>query len=646
MAWNLYQNGEFLKPLKFSNGKTQEDVVKEILKSIKEGEKIIFINGICGTGKSAIALNLAKELGKSSIVVPGKNLQNQYKRDYEGNKYLKKSDKENLKISIMTGRKNHKCQFLADNSILIPKIKKEINLRLHNIFQESVIKKDEDISADNIYLPCKIEIREKNWEKVREYLKKNPKVNLKSIGNIKDVKRFLIAPVCPYWSPVLPSKYELKNLDNVTKKNYEGLNKTIYTYHQRKMGCKFYEQFDSYVNSDVIIFNSQKYKLESVMNRKPLTEVEIIDECDEFLDGFSNQKEINIDRLHNTLIQITKEGDVNIEVVKELFELIDYLKQSKKIQEIIQNKEIISLKETGFYDILKIFLEENWLEEFDEESYLFEIYETARMFKDFLNETYLSAYKKDNNLIINLVTINLAKKMEELVKKNKRIVLMSGTLHSKEILKNIFGLEQFKIIDAETQNQGSIIIKRTGLEMDCKYDNFNKGKYERREYLIALDKCIEVAKRPTLIQINAFKDLPTLEELDNFDLKNLISREEIKKLQEKDFEGELIKKFKNKKINILFSTKDSRGIDFPGDECNSIIFTKYPNPNIDEVFWKVLRKINPNNYWSFYKDKAKRELYQKIYRGLRSNEDKIELLSPDSRVLDFFEDSNLNKIKD
>ena len=81
MVWNLYEKGKFLEPLKFSNGKTQEDVVKEVLNSIKNGEKIIFIHGVCGTGKSAIALNLAKELGKSSIVVPIKNLQMQYKKD-------------------------------------------------------------------------------------------------------------------------------------------------------------------------------------------------------------------------------------------------------------------------------------------------------------------------------------------------------------------------------------------------------------------------------------------------------------------------------------------------------------------------------------------------------------------------------------
>jgi predicted AAA+ superfamily ATPase len=44
-------------------------VVEEILKEIEKGKKIIFVHGVCGTGKSLIALNLARHLGKTSIIV-------------------------------------------------------------------------------------------------------------------------------------------------------------------------------------------------------------------------------------------------------------------------------------------------------------------------------------------------------------------------------------------------------------------------------------------------------------------------------------------------------------------------------------------------------------------------------------------------
>jgi len=214
---------------------------------------------------------------------------------------------------------------------------------------------------------------------------------------------------------------------------------------------------------------------------------------------------------------------------------------------------------------------------------------------------------------------------------------MSGTLHSDNVLRNIFGLEDFKIIGAETQHQGKIEIQKTGLEIDCKYSNFSSGKFSRKNYLKALSKCVEVAKRPVLVHVNAFLDLPGEEELEEFDIDNLISREKLKDMQNEDKQGVLVDKFKKGQTDVLFTTRCGRGIDFPGDECKSIVFTKYPNPNVQDAFWKILNKTKPQQYWDFYKDKAKRELWQKIYRGLRFKEDHVFVLSPDVRVLEGFE---------
>ena len=38
-----------------------------------------------------------------------------------------------------------------------------------------------------------------------------------------------------------------------------------------------------------------------------------------------------------------------------------------------------------------------------------------------------------------------------LLEKNKAFVMMSGTLHSERILKEIFGINDFKIIEAEKE---------------------------------------------------------------------------------------------------------------------------------------------------------------------------------------------------
>jgi Rad3-related DNA helicase len=118
-----------------------------------------------------------------------------------------------------------------------------------------------------------------------------------------------------------------------------------------------------------------------------------------------------------------------------------------------------------------------------------------------------------------------------------------------------------------------------------------------------------------------------------YQLRNIISKERLLDMQGQDRNNEQVRKFKNKEIDILFTTKCSRGVDFPGDQCNSIIITKYPYPNIKSLFWQILKKEKPEKFSEFYMDKARRELFQKIYRGVRFKSDHVCLLSPDIRVL-------------
>ena len=644
MEWSLYNQKEFLQPLKFSNGKTQEDVVKEVLEEIEKGTNIIFIKGICGTGKSAIALNIAKKLGKSSVVVPGKNLQNQYKRDYEDGKYILKDNGEKLNINVMTGRNNHKCQFLQDNKDAIPKIKKEVDSKLHDIFQGIREKASDEIakdkSADNLDIPCKIKLTEKNWKKIKEYIKKNKEINPEQINDIKDVKRISVASVCPYWSPVFENKYELKqkSMVNATQKKYKGLEDKEFIFYYREPGCKFYEQFKYYINSDVIVFNSLKYKLESLIKRKPSTEAEIIDECDEFLDSFSNQRTINLDRLQASLINPGELNEDNADFLATIGDLVKELKRDPEIKELAEKGEIKQIQETKAHGLITGFLKnKNLIEGFDEESYLYDVLETGFIFADVLEESYVLVEKKEDNLIIKIVTTNLEKRFKEILDNNKRMILMSGTLHEEKVLKEIFGINNFKVIDAETGSQGSIDVDRVGIEFDCKYSNFSSGRFTRNRYLKVLNECVKKAKKPALVHVTAFYDLPTEKEKRELVLDNLISREELKENQNIDKQGQEIMSFKNKEIDVLFSTKAARGMDFPGEECNSIIFTKYPNPDVKDAFWKILRQTKPQYYWDFYKDKARRELLQKVYRGLRSKNDRVSVLSPDCRVLEFFE---------
>jgi Rad3-related DNA helicase len=628
--WSLHEKkGEnepvILEPLKFSNGKSQQDIVLEVLKAIEEGNKIIFIHGKCGTGKSAIALNLAKELGRASIVVPSKSLQKQYEEDYTNKKYLLKQDKRKLKIKVITGRQNHKCPFLQEEDIEI----EGKNATLNN-FDSKPKSFEPDESCDNAFLPCKIEIKNENAKTIYNYLKKDPEQDINQ--DIRHVSRSTLAPICPYWSPIWPLIMEL-NL-KAKKRIYEGLCNNKYAIYQRKEGCGYYNQFISYLDADVLIFNSEKYKIETAMNRKPATDIEIIDECDEFLDKLSNSEAINLNKLYFALGNLFTSDEKLNKILQEITNITKSFLNNPKIDGLIEKEEIIKLKETKLLNLLSYFSNLNFLDhvECDEENYCRHVDEVARTFQHFSDETYLAFSIEDKNVIARLVTINLEKRFSEFIEKNKILVLMSGTIHSDKVLKNIFGLNNFKIIEAEAKMPGKVIKQRIGQEFSCRYENFQKGFASRVRYLKALEKCILSAKPPVLVHVIAFKDLPTEHEAKIYNL-NIMTQENLKSLQKKDKIGRAIQDFKGGRIQILYSTKCHRGVDFPGETCNSIILTRYPYPNVSSLFWRILKMEKPEHYYELYMDKANREFLQRVYRALRSPDDQVYLLSPDIRVL-------------
>lgn len=599
MSWNLYENEKFLQPLIFSNGKTQEDVVNEVIAAIKEGHKIIFIRGVCGTGKSAIALNIVKELGRGSIVVPVKALQKQYMNDYTSKLHLLKDGKR-MEIRTIMGRGNFKCAY-------------------------------GNCPANDKKLPCTIEFKRENVQLLQRYIQENPLIPEEEKGlfrelDVEALGRFGVAAASPYWSPLLPndSSERFREAGACNVLSYDAVSNQKYFLHLRKPGCDFYEQYKAYIRADAIIFNSNMYEIENAIGRKPATDVEIIDECDKFLDDLGNERKINLDLLSlklSQLISLIREAHLK----EELLDFNDLLLEAKE-EANEKGVEIVLLKESKMLEVVKELVENEILRNFDE---LESAVETALTFESFLDETYISySIDEDESTIVSLVTINLEKRLQEFLDKNKVFVMMSGTLHSEEVLQEIFGIKGYVIIEAETKAPGSVIGKRTGKERNFRFDSFKRNVFTREEYLIALDACIKQAKPPALVQVNSLKDLPTKTEKDRLGLITK-SIEEFQVERENFKRGEMLERFKRGEISILYGTAYNRGVDLPGEVCNSIILTKYPYPAKSSLFWKIFERQDKIKSRKFYLDKARREFLQRIYRGLRSKDDVIMLLSPD-----------------
>jgi Rad3-related DNA helicase len=598
-------SGEKLDPLKFTNGKTQADVVKEVLDAVKDGNKVIFIKGVCGSGKSAMALNLARHFDKTSVVVPIKSLQEQYERDYTKKNFILKNDKKQLKICVIKGRNNFQCPFIGGK-------------------------------ADATDLPCDIEFREKNMDKILKFIGMNPHVKKTDFTTLTDVRRMSVAPACPYWSPLIPAEIKSPSLEDARKIKYMTVSGKEYALFQRRKGCGYYDQYEAYATADVLIFNSMKYLLEMAIGRKPKTDLDIIDECDEFLDNFADERKININRLISSLLNLFPPSAEERDAIKDLVFLANKLGQ-----EDVTGVE--KIKKTLMHDLFEKILANPYIAEGEDNNYYNQVFEIVKSFEKLVDETYVS-YERvgpeikplfgraEQSLVVNLVSINLAQKFKEIVDGNNVLVLMSGTLHSEEVLRDVFGLKSFKVIDAETQMPGTISKYRMGLEKNCKYENFKSGAVTREQYLKALSACVSNAKTPTLVHVSSFGDLPSEDEKRHFSILNVISKEKLIELQNSSTDQ--VGRFKRGEVDILFSTKCARGVDFPGEECNSIIITKYPYPNIQGLFWQILKKENPNKFMEFYLDKARRELVQKIARAVRFKGDHVLLLSPDSRVLD------------
>lgn len=236
MYWKVTdREGNPIKPLEFE-GKTQADVVKEIIEAFGSYDIVFFISPT-GTGKSLIAVNvIANAFSAGIIVVPTKHLQKQYFNDF--NPETGKFKIPGVDIRFILGRNNFKCPY-ADNKL--------------------------PCSAP--VLPCIRKLEE---------------------GEV----RYKVASECPYWCPRYPA-----HLESVIDKVEAQIEKMPVSYKTASgeyvifMGddpeedCPYLRQYRAYVESNIIVMNDKLWLIETLAKRKPIWigGVEIIDEVDGFI---------------------------------------------------------------------------------------------------------------------------------------------------------------------------------------------------------------------------------------------------------------------------------------------------------------------------------------------------------------------------
>ncbi|MEM3402503.1 MAG: helicase C-terminal domain-containing protein [Candidatus Hadarchaeales archaeon] len=231
ISLNLYQEEKPLQPRRYSSGKTQVDLIEEILEGF-ESNDVILLKAMVGSGKSVVGIRTILELGRGIVTVPTKVLSEQYSRSYEREKYFLKEDGSKAKISVLKGRENFLCSFMRA--------------------------KGREVNCSERGLPCRRRLNREAGERRIDALKE-----------------------CREWGFVFPRNLA-KDVKGAKKEFYTGVaGEWAVCLHGE---CPYWKQFSAYPSADVIVMNSMKWAAEVSIGRLPRLPLTVIDEADEWLD--------------------------------------------------------------------------------------------------------------------------------------------------------------------------------------------------------------------------------------------------------------------------------------------------------------------------------------------------------------------------
>lgn len=542
--WGLYRDGKLQPPLRYSNGKTQEDVVREIVEAF-ESYDIVILRGGVGTGKSAIAIHVVAHVGdgRGIIVVPTKVLEDQYVNDYSGGEFKVVVDGDEVKFASIMGRSNFKCPFSGS-------------------------------LASSATLPC------------------TRSLVVKRKTGLAKLRRIDVASVCPHWSPIVSDSYaetyreELRGVRQYIV--YESVSGRRHIFVRDP--CPYYEQFIKYADRNVILMNSAIWEIETFSGRKPKTAIEVVDEADEWLDSLNFERGVSI-RTVERLIDQYSDDPVSVKLIDNLLaRLTDLVGKYAGYVGEITSEWLEFIKEYG--------------EIFDEIGR-----ESSLGILPSIDKVWMSVDSGGARFFIPNLKSVFAKIRERSADK---LLLMSATFPSKDILSDVFGIDDVCFVDGETRFPGTVYLMRTGKE---DYVNHRKWRSEsfRKRYFDCLGEILKRAKRPLLVHVHSKKYLPEDKLSENLNDRSV-------------FKG---------KFSEVWSTVAKRGLDLRGDRCRAICILKHPFPDLQDGMLQAIRlKLGDNAFFRYYRDKAERDLIQQVGRAVRSEDDWVEVWSPDLTVHD------------
>jgi hypothetical protein len=443
MLWNLSEGKTLLRPLQYTNGKSQLEIVNEINEEF-DRNKFVLLCGICGTGKSPIALHCCANFGKSIIVVPTKHLQDQYYMDYS-----KKMKVHDLKIQFIKGRSNFKCRY-----------------------------ENGKVDCNYPSLPCIAHLRssEKRYETCK----------------------------CGYWSPIytpdvaqkLKAERESLGITDVEMRGYKSPSGLRFQVVQNPT-CSYNKQFFSFWDeTNVIVMNDRIWEL--MLFKKPETELEVIDEYDGMFDSLYFDEVLSLSRFKRFFPRDEDASGGNAEL-RELHQ--KKMNLARRIGELnIEGVwDFLGEVKEFFFDVLK---------EHDDAAIAnfvdrLEVCLANRDECDIDFETKKTMMKEDEKLL-HIIMPNPYIVIQKLFKNSKRVLLMSATPHSDPVLRNFFKVSP-NVVMGESVQPGTLYLMKSDMKYvtyrEWVNETFRNEYYEAYRKIL---KCIP-KNEMTLIQSHSLK---------------------------------------------------------------------------------------------------------------------------------------------
>lgn len=251
MDLRLYNSSGALPPRRYSSGKTQLEVIQEILDAFEESN-VVFFRGMVGSGKSVVGIRTAIEFGGGVVVVPTKVLSKQYAESYEGEKFFLREDGSRVKIGILKGRQNFPCLYARARGW--------------------------EVSAAGTKIPCRRPLNRKTGEQRLQALKE-----------------------CDHWGFIFPTR-KAETIKDCKRMPYSGI-KGEWTLCLHG-SCPYWKQFESYGLADIVVMNSAKWAAEVAIGRLPSAPITVVDEADEWLDSLALKLTIGENKIERLLERI------------------------------------------------------------------------------------------------------------------------------------------------------------------------------------------------------------------------------------------------------------------------------------------------------------------------------------------------------